>query len=86
MSIYAKAEQTIVDGIIYFDRTRDLETRKKIAAERNRLVQKMNGEKRSGAPVRTAEPSWQFILSCGDHDHHDGLITVDIQEDDSINN
>ncbi len=86
LSIYAKAEQTIVDGIIYFDRTRDLETRKKIAAERNRLVQKMNGEKRSGAPVRAAEPSWQFILSCGDHDHHDGLITVDIQEDDSINN
>ncbi len=86
LSIYAKAEQTIVDGIIYFDRGKDLETRKKIATERNRLIQKMNGEKRSGSPVRTAEPSWQYILSCGDHDHHDGLITIDVQEDDIINN
>ena len=86
LSIYAMAEQTIVDGIIYFDRGKDLEARKKIAAERNRLVQKMNGEKRSSAPVRAAEPSWQYILSCGDHDHHDGLITIDVQEDDIINN
>lgn len=85
LSIYAKAEQTIVDGTVYFDITRDVELRKKITEERNRLIQKINGEKRSGAPVRAAEPSWQYILSCGDHDHHDGLITVDIQEDDSVN-
>ncbi|MDE3234344.1 MAG: amidohydrolase family protein [Bacteroidota bacterium] len=85
LSIYAEAEQTIVDGTIYFDRTRDLQMRNKIAAERNRLIQKMIGEKRSGAPVRAAEPSWQVILSCGDHSHHDGLITIDVQEDDTIN-
>lgn len=83
LSIYAEAEETIVDGIIYFDRTRDAELRKKISSERNRLTQKMLGEKRSGVPVRTAEPSWQIILSCGDHEHHDGLITVDINEDDT---
>ena len=83
LSIYAKAEQTIVDGIVYFDRTRDQELRKKIAAERNRLVQKMLGEKRSGGPVQPATPSYQVILSCGDHDHHDGLITVDVDENDA---
>lgn len=77
LSIYAKAEKTIVDGIIYFDRVRDLELRKKIAAERNRLVQKMLGEKRGGSAVSPATPSYQVILSCGDHGHHDGLITVD---------
>jgi imidazolonepropionase-like amidohydrolase len=82
LSIYAKAEKTIVDGIIYFDRVRDLELRKKIAAERNRLVQKMLGEKRSGGAVAPATPSFQVILSCGDHDHHDGLITVDVDEND----
>ena len=86
LSIYAVAEKTMVDGIVYFDRTRDLELRKKISSERNRLVQKMLGEKRSGAPTRPAEPSWQVILSCGDHDHHDGLITVDLSTDDTINN
>ncbi|OQP66730.1 amidohydrolase family protein [Niastella populi] len=83
LSIYAKAEKTIVDGIVYFDRTRDLEMRKKIAAERNRLVQKMLGEKRSGGPVAPATPSFQVVLSCGDHDHHDGLITVDVDEHDA---
>jgi imidazolonepropionase-like amidohydrolase len=83
LSIYAKAEQTIVDGIVYFDRTRDQELRKKIAIERNRLVQKMLGEKRSGGPVQPATPSYQVILSCGDHDHHDGLITVDVDENDA---
>ncbi|AEV96556.1 amidohydrolase [Niastella koreensis] len=82
LSIYAKAEQTIVDGTVYFDRTRDQELRKKIAAEKNRLVQKMLGEKRSGSPVQPATPSYQVILSCGDHDHHDGLITVDVDEND----
>ncbi|WP_207514902.1 amidohydrolase family protein [Longitalea luteola] len=83
LSIYAKAEKTIVDGIVYFDRARDLELRKKIAAERNRLVQKMLGEKKSGSPVAPATPSWQVVLSCGDHDHHDGLITVDVNENDA---
>jgi imidazolonepropionase-like amidohydrolase len=83
LSIYAKAEQTIVDGIIYFDRVRDLELRKKIAAERNRLVQKMLGEKRGGSPVAPATPSFQVVLSCGDHDHHDGLITVDVNESEA---
>lgn len=83
LSIYAKAEKTIVDGIVYFDRTRDLELRKKIAAERNRLVQKMLGEKKGGGPVAPATPSFQVVLSCGDHDHHDGLITVDVNENDA---
>jgi len=83
LSIYAKAEKTIVDGIVYFDRVRDQELRKKIAAERNRLVQKMLGEKRSGGPVTPATPSFQVLLSCGDHDHHDGLITVDVDENDA---
>jgi imidazolonepropionase-like amidohydrolase len=82
LSIYAKAEQTIVDGIIYFDRARDLELRKKIAAERNRLVQKMLGEKRNGGAVAPATPSFQVLLSCGDHEHRDGLITVDVNEND----
>ncbi len=85
LSIYAKSEKTIVDGIVYFDRMKDAEQRKKITAERFRLTQKMLGEKRSGAPVRPAEPSWQYILSCGDHDHHNGLYTFDVQENEMQN-
>ncbi len=86
LSIYAKSEKTIVDGIVYWDREKDAEQRKKISAERFRLTQKMIGEKRTGGAgaVRPAEPSWQVVLSCGDHDHHDGLYTVDIQEDETL--
>ncbi|MBY0481580.1 MAG: amidohydrolase family protein [Chitinophagaceae bacterium] len=85
LSIYAKSEKTIVDGIVYWDREKDLEIRKKIQAERFRLTQKMIGEKKSGAAVRPAEPSWQEILSCGDHSHKNGLYTVEIQDADNSN-
>ncbi len=87
LSIYAKSEKTIVDGIVYFDRDKDLEQRKKISTERFRLVQKMIGEKRTGGAgaVRPAEPSWQFVLSCGDHDRHEGMYTIDLQEGDTLN-
>lgn len=77
LSIYAKPEKTIVDGIVYFDMTRDQQLRKQIAAERNRLIQKMLGEKKAGGPMAPATPSFQVILSCGDHGHHEGLITLD---------
>ena len=59
LSIYAKAEKTIVDGIIYYDIDRDLQMRKYIATERNRLIQKMIAEKRSGAPMAPATPSYR---------------------------
>ena len=80
LSIYAKAEKTIVDGIVYFDREKDMEQRKKIAAERFRLTQKMIGEKRAGGPIRPAEPSWQILLGCGDHEHKDGIFTIDAED------
>jgi imidazolonepropionase-like amidohydrolase len=77
LSIYAKAEKTIVDGIVYFDRAKDAEQRKKIIAERNRLIQKMIGDKRMGNPTMPATPSWQVVLGCGESHHHNGLITLD---------
>jgi len=77
LSIYAKSEKTIVDGIIYYDMDRDAVLRKSVTAERNRLVQKLLAEKRSGAPMRPAEPSFHVELTCGDHEHHDGLLTID---------
>ena len=80
LSIYAKPEQTIVDGIIYFDKDHDLQLRHQIATERNRLVQKMLGEKRGGAPVQPGIPSMQVLLSCGDHDQHNGLTTVEMYD------
>ncbi len=51
--------------------------RKYIAGERNRLIQKMIAEKRTGTPMAPATPSYRIELSCGDHAHHDGLLTID---------
>lgn len=54
LSIYAKPEKTIVDGIVYFDLERDIELRHAIAAERNRIIQKMisAGKQAGSAPAR----------------------------------
>ncbi len=76
LSIYAKSLYTIVDGTVFFDRAKDAEKSKAIATERAKLIQKMLGEKKAGALMRPAMPSYQTILSCGDHDHEDHLATV----------
>lgn len=71
LSIYARSEKTIVDGIVYYDGERDQTLRKNIAEERNRLMQKMLTEKKGGAPVTPATPSFHAELRCGDHDGQD---------------
>ncbi|HLX92811.1 MAG TPA: amidohydrolase family protein, partial [Puia sp.] len=82
LSIYAKPLTTMIDGIIYYDVQRDEMLRKRIATERNRLIQKMIGEKKSGSQMQSATPSFEVLLGCGDHAHHDGLITVSESDDD----
>jgi imidazolonepropionase-like amidohydrolase len=52
LSIYARAEQTFVDGICYYDVERDIQLRKWIELERARIIQKMLNAKQSGEPVQ----------------------------------
>ena len=74
LSIYAKAEKTIVDGIIYFDREKDSAQQKWIAQEKNRLVNKSIGAKRSGAKTDAASPSFNEEEHCEqDHPHASNL-------------
>jgi imidazolonepropionase-like amidohydrolase len=80
LSIYAKSLYTIVDGTVYFDRTRDEQQQKQVDAERLRLVRKMNGEKRAGAPTVPAQPSYQLMHTCHDHGHSHGLLVIDNDE------
>ena len=75
LSIYAKAEKTIIDGIVYFDREKDIVVRKQIVTERNRLLQKMLDEKKGGAPTVPSTPTLRQVNSCGDHEHRHGLLT-----------
>lgn len=76
LSIYARAEKTMVDGIIYYDIEHDALLRQQIKTERARLINKMLVEKKGGGSVAPATPSFRHINSCGENDHHDGLITV----------
>lgn len=66
LSIYAKADKTLVDGVVYFDREKDLELRQRISKERNRLVQKMLGEKKKGMPTQKAAASMEEMYHCED--------------------
>ena len=54
LSVYARAEMTWIDGIKFFDRKEDVEIRKGIAAERNRIIQKMLADKKGGGKTRPA--------------------------------
>ncbi len=85
LSIYAKAEKTIVDGIIYFDRDKDAAMRKLNQTEKARIVQKLAAVKRTAAGgaaagMQRARPRFEVINSCGDHNHDHGLLTVEADE------
>lgn len=82
LSIYAKALYTVVDGTIYFDREKDEQLQKLVDADRNRLIKKMVGEKRSGMPVQPAQPSYRIMHTCSDHIHSHGLLVVDATDMD----
>jgi imidazolonepropionase-like amidohydrolase len=55
LSVYAKVEKTIIDGLIYYDIDEDKKLREEIQKERARIMQKMVDEKKGGAA--TQKPS-----------------------------
>lgn len=64
LSIYARAEKTMVDGIIYYDAEQDLLMRKRISEERNRLIQKMMAEKKKGSSLQRPKPTVEEVWEC----------------------
>ncbi len=55
LSIYAKAEKTLIEGIVYFDLENDKKMRTGIKKERNQLINMMLNEKNNGG--KTQKPS-----------------------------
>lgn len=84
LSIYAKALYTIVDGTIYFDRNKDLQMREQIAAERNRLIQKMITEAKSGIATVPVRPTAQVVLHCEDHEESKGILEINSHDHDNF--
>jgi len=48
LSVYAKAEKTWVDGILFFDRQEDVKRQEELQKERARIIQKIQSEKKGG--------------------------------------
>jgi imidazolonepropionase-like amidohydrolase len=68
LSMYARAENTFVDGIEFFSREKDLTQRAWIAAERARLIQKMVAEKNGGGDTQRPVKKEQRLWDCEDVD------------------
>ena len=66
LSIYAKADKTMVDGRIYFDLEEDARQQEQIAQERNRLIQKLQAAKKSGAATQKGGSSTRQQFHCDD--------------------
>ncbi len=66
LSVYAKAEMTLVDGICFFDIKKDEVLRRDIAAERNRLIQKMLQAKKGGESTEKPAPAEPHHYHCDD--------------------
>ncbi|MFP4090429.1 MAG: amidohydrolase family protein [Cyclobacteriaceae bacterium] len=66
LSIYAKAEKTMVDGRIYYDLKEDTKKREMVASERARLVQKMQDAKKNGSSTRQPSRALEQLFHCDD--------------------
>ncbi|GJM31205.1 MAG: periplasmic amidohydrolase [Saprospiraceae bacterium] len=60
LSVYAKADKTFVDGILFFDRDQDIQLRQAVQKERARLVQKMLAVKKEGGKMQPARGRSQY--------------------------
>ncbi|MFT7349969.1 MAG: imidazolonepropionase-like amidohydrolase, partial [Candidatus Paceibacteria bacterium] len=64
LSIYAKAEKTIIDGAVYFDLEKDKQLRQSIDQERNTLINMMLKEKDGGSATQTPVKKENRLLHC----------------------
>ena len=66
LSVYAKAEKTFVDGVLYYDRSREKEILDEMNQERNRLVKAMLLARSKGKRVqkKNDKPSHAQTYSC----------------------
>ncbi len=64
LSAYARVEQSYIDGILYFDAKRDLELRKKINLEKERIIALMIAEKQKGKPTQKLKKKEKKLYHC----------------------
>lgn len=64
MSVYAKADKTIIDGQIYFDREEDAKLQAYVKAERARIIAKLLLEKQKGNKVEKLKSKHERLYHC----------------------
>ena len=64
LSIYAKAEKTLIEGVTYFDIERDSKLRTSIQNERNELIHMMLKEKNKGMKTQPIKKKDKQLLHC----------------------
>jgi imidazolonepropionase-like amidohydrolase len=64
LSVYAKADKTIIDGQIYFDREEDAKLKEYMIAERSRIIAKLLKEKEGGAKTAKPQTKQQRLYHC----------------------
>lgn len=69
LSIYAKAEKTIIEGATYFDLNRDEMLRSRIQKERSELINMMMQEKNKGLKTQPIKKKEKELLHCDSIDH-----------------
>ena len=69
MSVYSLAEQTYVDGRLYYSLNLDRENRLRNAKERNRLTQKMLSEKKKGKNTQKIKKERSYLFHCDDESY-----------------
>jgi len=66
LSIYAKPEMTMVDGVIYYSLERDAELRAFVQKERQRIIQRMLEAKQSGEKTEVHISRQDEVYHCED--------------------
>lgn len=79
LSIYAKPEKTLVDGIVYFDIEKDMQMRQAIETERARIIAMMKKAKSLGASTQKADRQYKHRWEC--EDEYIGNLIKEAQED-----
>ncbi len=69
LSVYAKAEKTMIEGKIYFDIEKDKLKREAIKKERNQLINMMLNAKSKGAPTQVPKKHVKKELHCDTVDY-----------------
>ena len=64
LSVYAKAEKTLVEGTVYFDLEKDKMMRESVKKERNKLIGMMLNEKKKGEKTRTPVQNKKERFEC----------------------